>query len=85
VADGLINFLFRQFFAGIPREIYESARIDGASWWHNYLSMTLPVSGPTIATASLMLFIHQWDVFFWPLVAASSSHLPVVQVAIARN
>lgn len=85
VAGGLIIFLFRQFFAAIPREIYEAARIDGASWWRIYLSMTMPVSGPTIATASLMLFIHQWDAFFWPLVAASSADLAVVQVAIARN
>jgi ABC-type glycerol-3-phosphate transport system permease component len=85
VAGGLIIFLFRQFFAGIPREIYEAARIDGASWWRIYLSMTLPLSGPTVATASLMMFIHQWDAFFWPLVATSSADLAVVQVAIARN
>ena len=85
VAGGLVIFLFRQFFAGIPREIYEAARIDGASWWRIYLNMTLPLSGPTIATASLMMFIHQWDAFFWPLVAASSADLAVVQVAIARN
>ncbi len=85
VAGGLIIFLFRQFFAGIPREIYEAARIDGASWWRIYLSMTMPLSGPTIATASLMMFIHQWDAFFWPLVATSSADLAVVQVAIARN
>lgn len=85
VAGGLIIFLFRQFFAAIPREIYEAARIDGASWWQIYLRMTLPLSGPTIATASLMMFIHQWDAFFWPLVATSSERLAVVQVAIARN
>ncbi len=47
--------------------------------------MTMPLSGPTIATASLMMFIHQWDAFFWPLVATSSADLAVVQVAIARN
>ena len=85
VAGGLIVFLFRQFFAGIPKEIYEAARVDGASWWQIYLRMTLPLSGPTIATASLMMFIHQWDAFFWPLVATSSADLAVVQVAIARN
>jgi len=85
VAGGLIIFLFRQFFAGIPKEIYEAARIDGANWWQIYLRMTLPLSGPTIATASLMMFIHQWDAFFWPLVATSSADLAVVQVAIARN
>lgn len=85
MAGGLIIFLFRQFFAGIPREIYEAARVDGASWWRIYLAMTMPLSGPTIATASLMMFIHQWDAFFWPLVATSSADLAVVQVAIARN
>ena len=85
VASGLVVFLFRQYFAGIPKEIYEAARIDGASWWQIYWRMTLPLSGATMATASLMMFIHQWDAFFWPLVAASSADLAVVQVAIARN
>jgi ABC-type glycerol-3-phosphate transport system permease component len=85
VAGGLLIFLFRQFFAGIPKEIYEAAVIDGANWWQIYWRMTMPLSGPTIATASLILFIHQWDAFFWPLVAASREELAVVQVAIARN
>lgn len=85
VAGGLIIFLFYQFFRGIPREIYEAARVDGASWWQIYFRMTMPLSGPTIATASLMIFIHQWDAFFWPLVATSSERLAVIQVAIARN
>jgi ABC-type glycerol-3-phosphate transport system permease component len=80
-----VIFLFRQFFAGIPKEIYEAARLDGATWWQVYRRMTMPLSGPTIATASLILFIHQWDAFFWPLVAASREDLAVVQVAIARN
>ena len=85
LANGLVIFLFRQFFLGIPREIYEAARVDGASWWIIFLRLTMPLSGPTIATASLMQFIHQWDAFFWPLVAASTPELVVVQVAIARN
>jgi len=85
VASGIVVFLFRQFFAQIPKEIYEAARIDGASWWQIYRRMTMPLSWPTAATASLMMFIHQWDAFFWPLVAASTPDLTVVQVAIARN
>ena len=84
VASGIVVFLFRQFFAQIPKEIYEAARVDGASWWQIYRRMTMPLSWPTAATAALMMFIHQWDAFFWPLVAASSPDLVVVQVAIAR-
>jgi ABC-type glycerol-3-phosphate transport system permease component len=85
IANGLVVFLFRQFFLNIPREIYEAARVDGAGWWTIFLRLTMPLSGPTIATAALMQFIHQWDAFFWPLVAASTPELVVVQVAIARN
>jgi len=85
VASGFIIFLFRQFFAKVSRELFEAARVDGASWWRIYWDMALPLSWPTVVAGALMMFIHQWDAFFWPLVATSSERLAVVQVAIARN
>ncbi len=85
VASGLSIFLFRQFFAGIPRDLYEAGRIDGASWWQIYWRLALPVSGPTLATAALMQFVQQWDAFFWPIVATGSPDLIMIQVAIARH
>jgi ABC-type glycerol-3-phosphate transport system permease component len=85
IANGLVIFLFRQFVAALPNELFEAARVDGASWWSIYWRIVLPLSWPTIVTAALMLFIFQWEAFFWPLVAASGSDYVVVQVAIARN
>jgi ABC-type glycerol-3-phosphate transport system permease component len=85
VASGFVIFLFRQFFIGIPRELFEAARVDGASWWQVWWRIAMPLTGPTIATAALMLFILQWEAFFWPLVAASAPDYIVVQVAIARH
>jgi ABC-type glycerol-3-phosphate transport system permease component len=85
VASGLSIFLFSQFFAAVPRELYEAGCIDGASWWQIYWRLVLPQSGPTIATATLMQFIQQWDAFFWPIVAASSPDKVMIQVAIARH
>ncbi|WP_164885764.1 carbohydrate ABC transporter permease [Paenirhodobacter populi] len=85
IANGMVIFLFRQFFASIPRDFYEAARVDGASWLYIFFRIAMPLSWPTIATSSLMLFLTQWDSFFWPVVAASSSDYAVVQVAIARN
>lgn len=85
IANGMIIFLFRQFFASIPKDFYEAARVDGASWLYIWARIAMPLSWPTIATSSLMLFLHQWDSFFWPVVAASSPDYAVVQVAIARN
>jgi ABC-type glycerol-3-phosphate transport system permease component len=85
IANGMIIFLFRQFFASIPKDFYEAARVDGASWLYIWARIAMPLSWPTIATSSLMLFLSQWDSFFWPVVAASSPEYAVVQVAIARN
>ena len=85
VANGLVIFLFRQFFAGIPRAFFEAAQVDGASWFRQYRSIAMPLAWPTIATAVLMLFLVQWDAFFWPVVAASSGQYAMVQVTIARN
>lgn len=85
IANGMIIFLFRQFFASIPKDFYEAARVDGASWLYIWGRIAMPLSWPTIATSSLMLFLTQWDSFFWPVVAASGPDYAVVQVAIARN
>jgi len=85
VFNGLIIFLFRQFLAGIPTEIYEATRIDGATWWQVYTEIAMPLAWPTIVTALLMMFIQQWEAFFWPLVAANSPDYVMLQVAIARN
>ncbi len=85
IANGMVIFLFRQFFASIPRDFYEAARVDGASWFYIFTRIAMPLSWPTIATSGLMLFLSQWDSFFWPVVAASSPDFAVIQVAIARN
>ncbi|MGO4840301.1 carbohydrate ABC transporter permease, partial [Rhizobiaceae sp. 2RAB30] len=57
VANGMVIFLFRQFFASIPKDFYEAARVDGASWLYIWARIAMPLSWPTIATSSLMLFL----------------------------
>lgn len=84
VASGLVIFLFRQFFGKLNKELFEAARVDGASWPRIFFEVALPLSWPTVVASALMMFIHQWDAFFWPLVAATKTDLTMVQVAIAR-
>lgn len=85
VANGLVIFLFRQFFVAVPREFYEAARVDGASWGRIFFKIALPLSWPVIVTGALMQFMTQWEAFFWPLVAAPSPDHTLVQIAITRN
>ena len=84
VGNGMIVFLYKQFFEEIPDSLLESARIDGAGVLRSYFQIIVPLSIPVIISASLMMFIQQWDAFLWPLVAASNKNLKVMQVAIAE-
>ena len=83
IADGLVLFLFVQFFKEIPMSFYESARLDGARWRDIFLRILLPLSKPVFVTAALMVFINQWNSFLWPLLVAHGRDMRLIQVALA--
>ena len=83
IADGLVLFLFVQFFANIPRDLFEAARMDGASWMQIYWRILLPISKPVLITAGLMTFINQWNSFLWPLLVAHGRDIRLIQVALS--
>ncbi len=83
LASSTVIFLFRQFFEEIPQDLIDAARVDGASWPRLFRSIILPISKPVLITASLLMFLSQWDSFFWPLLVAPRPDLRVVQVDIA--
>jgi len=84
VPDAFSIFLIRQFMAKLPKDMFEAGRVDGATWWDLYWRISLPNVKPALITASLLLFLRQWDAFFWPLVATSSLELTVIQVALTK-
>jgi len=83
LANSMIIFVFRQFFAEIPQDFLDAARVDGASWLRVFASIILPMSKPVLVTASLLLFLGQWNSFFWPLLVAPDKEFRVVQVAVS--
>jgi multiple sugar transport system permease protein/putative chitobiose transport system permease protein len=84
IANGMIIFLFRQFFKGFPKALFESARIDGASWFTIFYKIVLPISKPVIVSASILMLILRWNEFFYPLLVGNSPEYRVVQVAISN-
>ncbi|MBB5785657.1 ABC transporter permease subunit [Jiangella mangrovi] len=60
--------LFMGFFAGIPRDLEEAARIDGAGYVRTFWRVLLPLAKPVIGTVALMNFVFSWNAFFVPLV-----------------
>jgi len=84
VGHGLAIFYLRQFFDGLPKELREAARIDGASWWTILMRIYLPLARPSLVGAGLILFMFQWQAYLWPLLIATESDMLVGSVAIAR-
>ncbi|MNH89395.1 L-arabinose transport system permease protein AraQ [compost metagenome] len=76
-------FLLRQFFADIPNEIMEAARIDGASIMRVFLRIIVPAAVPALITLGLMTFLGNWDSYLWPLIVINDDKKQMIQVAIA--
>ncbi len=76
-------FLMRQFFLGLPRDLEDAARIDGASEWAIYWRIVLPLSKPALATLGVFAFVGSWQSFLWPLIATRSLYMRTMEVGIA--
>jgi ABC-type glycerol-3-phosphate transport system permease component len=72
LASPFFVFMFRQFFAQIPEELVEAAKIDGASSWRVYWQLMLPLSGPVIAIVAIYTFLNAWNDFLGPLIYLNS-------------
>jgi multiple sugar transport system permease protein len=60
-------FFLRQFFSNIPRELEESALIDGANTWQILTKVVLPISRPALVTLGVLSFLGNWNDFIWPI------------------
>jgi multiple sugar transport system permease protein len=76
-------FLLRQFFMTIPRELEESALIDGAGRLRILAQIVLPLSKPALATLAVFTFIREWNAFLWPLIATTSPDMRVLSVGLS--
>jgi multiple sugar transport system permease protein len=61
-------FFMRQFFMQIPVELEEAAYVDGANRFRTFFSVILPISGPAVATLSVISFLAYWNDYLWPLI-----------------
>jgi multiple sugar transport system permease protein len=76
-------FLTRQFMYGIPDELLEAARIDGANEWRTFWTIVLPITAPVLATLGILTFLGSWNSFLYPLVMAQEPNMYTLPVALA--
>ena len=75
-------FILRSFIASLPEELFEAARIDGASNLRMYFRIVLPLSKPILVTIAVMNILSTWNDYIWPLVTLPDSKLWTITIGI---
>lgn len=77
------TFLLRQYYRGIPIDLDEAARMDGASSWRIWWQIIMPLSGPVLATLAIFNFQTTWNDFLWPLVITNTDSMRTIPVGLS--
>ena len=81
--SALSTFLMRQYYRGIPIEMDEAARMDGASslriWWQ----VIVPLSLPVMAALAIFTFQATWNDFLWPLIVTSTEQMRTIPIGLS--
>jgi multiple sugar transport system permease protein len=83
IANAFSIYLFYSFFIGLPRELEEAARIDGASTLRIFFSIILPNAKPVFASVAILSFLMWWGAYLWPLMVTIGPDVRPLPVAIA--
>ena len=83
VPQAVAVFVFKQFFDGLPKEIEEAARLDGASYWTIYRVLIMPLSRPAVSAVAIYTLVLTWNDLLWPLVALTNPDIMTVPVGLA--
>jgi multiple sugar transport system permease protein len=77
-------FLIRQYTLGVPDDMLDAARVDGASEFRIFVQIVLPVIKPILVTLATFTFLSSWNDFMWPLIILSDSAKYTLPVALAN-
>ena len=75
-------FLLRQFFMSLPKDLHDSARIDGASNLRFLWQIVVPLSGGSISAFAIFSFLGAWSQYLWPLIITNETNMRTVQIGI---
>jgi ABC-type glycerol-3-phosphate transport system permease component len=76
--------IFRAYFLQLPKELFEAARIDGASEFRLIWSVAIPLVRPALVTVVLLTFIGPWNEFLWPFLVTKDAALQPLAVSLAN-
>jgi glucose/mannose transport system permease protein len=78
----IVTLIFRNYYVGVPTELVESGKIDGANFWGIYRHLMLPLSIPGFVVAAIWQFTSVWNEFLFGLIITNDPRQQVVTVAL---
>ncbi len=82
IASAFVIFLIRQNFMSVPDELFDAAKIDGASSWRFLWTVMVPLSKPVIITGALLNFVGSWNAFLWVLIVTNTPSMRTLPVGL---
>ena len=76
-------FMMRQYFLSLPKDLEESAKVDGCSWFGTFFKIAMPLALPALATLAIFTFVTTWNSFMWPLIVTNSEGMRTLPVGLA--
>jgi multiple sugar transport system permease protein len=76
-------FFLRQFFLGINRDLEEAAYLDGAGYWQVFSRIIVPLSQGPLLTLGIIVFVTEWNEYFWPFLVGRGENVRVLTVALS--
>ena len=83
VPTAIAVFIFKQFFDGLPRDLDEAARIDGAGFFRTYRTIVMPLTRPVVSAVAIFTFVWSWNNLLWPLLVLTNPKLMTIPVGLA--
>lgn len=83
LVDGFGVFLMRQYMLSIPKDLIDSARIDGASELRIFWMIVLPLCKPALVALAVFTFREAWDMYIWPLIIITKDSLRTLPLGIS--
>ncbi len=75
-------FMLRQFFLTLPRDLFDAAKVDGASNWYYLWKVVVPLSKGGISAFTIFAFLGAWNQYLWPLIITNDESMRTAQIGI---
>ncbi len=83
IAAPIAVFVYQAFMRGLPVELIEAARLDGAGWWRIYRRVCMPLCRPATSAVAILTFVSSWNAFLWPLLVLTQTKSQTIPVGLS--